>query len=186
VVEEELGVILKVTPSINPDGFVRMDINPEISNLSARTTQISEDFESPVITVRRADTVVTVYDGDTIVLGGLISDRFEVREEAVPLLSKLPILGALFRSKSEQRAKTELLIVLTPHVITSPTQVHHLSDIEIDRLSLPDFVKEQIRRGRLQGTGGIYDADGNRMDQPVLEEGYMKQEEPPVRVRDLQ
>jgi type II secretion system protein D len=184
VVEQEIGVILNVTPTINPDGFVRMEINPEISNLSQRTTQISEDFESPIITVRRADTVVTVMDGQTVVLGGLISDRFEVREEAVPLLSDLPILGALFRSNSEQRAKTELLIVLTPHVITSPTEVrsrHHdqqtITDEEIDRLTLPEEIKEQIRRGTIEGTGESIDARARRLSEQAREPA--RREEPP-------
>ncbi|MCI0637275.1 MAG: type II and III secretion system protein, partial [Actinobacteria bacterium] len=136
-----------------------------------RTTQISEDFESPIITVRRADTVVTVMDGQTVVLGGLISDRFEVREEAVPLLSDLPILGALFRSNSEQRVKTELLIVLTPHVITSPSEIRRsrnhtletITDEEIDRLSVPEEIKAQIRQGTIEGTGGLFDAQGKRL-----------------------
>ena len=170
----DLGVILNVTPTINPDGFVRLEINPEISNLSARETQLSEDFSSPVITVRRADTTVTVMDGQTIVLGGLISDRLELREEAVPLLSDLPILGKLFRSKSEQRAKTELLIVLTPHVITSPAHtngprppripntVESITDGEIDRLTVPDMIKDQIREGELEGSDTSLQFDSRR------------------------
>ncbi len=172
---QDIGVILNVTPTINPDGYVRMEINPEISNLSARTTQVNENFSAPIITKRRADTTVTVADGQTIVIGGLISDRFEIREEAVPWISDLPILGALFRSRSEQRAKTELLIVLTPHVITSPTDmprsirrsVEEATQDEIDRLSVPEEVKEQIRRGVLEGTGGLYDASGKRIDRPL-------------------
>jgi len=172
VEEEELGVILNVTPTINPEGFVRMVINPEISNLSTRTTQISETFESPIITVRRANTTVTVMDGQTVVLGGLISDRFEIREEAVPLLSDLPILGALFRSRSEQRQKTELLIVLTPHVVKSPAELagpavpntpRSLTEEEIQRLSVPKSIEDQIRRGRIEETE-LLDFRGNPLD----------------------
>ncbi|MGI9015400.1 MAG: secretin N-terminal domain-containing protein [Phycisphaerales bacterium] len=179
----DLGVILNVTPTINPEGFVRLDINPEISNLSTRETQLSEGFSSPVITVRRADTTVTVLDGQTIVLGGLISDRFEIREEAVPFLADLPILGKLFRSKSEQRAKTELLIVLTPHVITSPTgirpdvdkSVGTVTNKEIDRLSLPESIKQQIRRGELDSTNGVVDLRGERINR--LEELFRQENE---------
>jgi len=165
--KEDLGVILEVTPSINPDGFVRMNITPEISNLSARTTQISEDFESPIITRRTADTTVTVHDGQTIVIGGLISDRFERRERKVPFLGDLPIAGWLFRNESEESAKTELLIVLTPHVIESPAHFRRVGEIterEIDRLTLPEEVREQIRKSLLDGTGGLYDAKGNRIE----------------------
>jgi type II secretion system protein D len=164
---EDLGVILSVTPSINPDGFVRMTINPEISNLSERTTQISADFNSPIITRRTADTTVTVHDGQTIVIGGLISDRFERRNRKVPFFGDLPLVGFLFRANTEDTAKTELLIVLTPHVIESPTEFDRVDEItstEIDRLSLPSDVKEQIRRSLLEGTGGLYDASGHKVD----------------------
>lgn len=165
--KEDLGVILKVTPSINPDGFVRMTINPEISNLSDRTTQISSDFQSPIITRRTADTTVTVHDGQTVVIGGLISDRYERRDRKVPVLGDFPIIGPLFRSNTENTAKTELLIVLTPHVIESPTEfdrVGEITDAEIDRLSLPQDVKDSIRKGLLDGTGGLFDSRGNRID----------------------
>ena len=69
VTPEDIGIILTVTPSINPEGFVRMQIEPEISRLSLQTTQLSEDFNSPVITRRRATTTVTVKDGQTVVIG---------------------------------------------------------------------------------------------------------------------
>ncbi len=162
--KSDLGVILEVTPSINPDGFVRMNITPEISNLSQRTTQISEDFNSPIITRREADTTVTVMDGQTIVIGGLISDRFERRDRKVPFFGDLPLVGPLFRSNTEETAKTELLIVLTPQVTASPAHFDRVDEItqrEIDRLSLPENVKEQIRKGQLDGTGGLYDSKGN-------------------------
>ncbi len=152
VVPEDIGVILEVTPSVNPDGFVRMEIHPEISELSARTTQISEDFESPIITRRTASTTVTVKDGQTVIIGGLISDRYERRDQRVPILGEIPIVGALFRSQQLSSAKTELLIVLTPHVVVSPAEVgrhdaQRLTDEEIDRLSLPQELKDEIRRG---------------------------------------
>ncbi len=173
VVPEDIGIILDVTPSINPDGYVRMTITPEISELSARTTQISEDFSSPIITRRTATTTVTVRDGQMIILGGLISNRFERRDRKVPLLGDIPYLGALFRSSTETSKKTELLIVLTPHVIMSPTEIDRVDQIthaEIDRLSLPEEIKQQIRKNILDGTGGLYDAQGKRIDTPSASE----------------
>jgi len=73
-------------------------------------------------------------------------------------------VGALFRANTEDSAKTELLIVLTPHVIDSPTHFERVDEVttdEIDRLSVPDTVKEQIRKSLLEGSGGLYDAKGN-------------------------
>lgn len=165
--KEDLGVILKVTPSINPDGFVRMTVVPEISNLSTRTTQISETLQSPIITRRTADTTVTVHDGQTIVIGGLISDRFERRDRKVPFFGDLPLVGPLFRANTEETAKTELLIVLTPHVIESPAEfdrIDHITDKEIERLSVPQEVKDSIRRSLIDGTGALYNAKGERIE----------------------
>ncbi|MCH8822271.1 MAG: hypothetical protein IH984_02070 [Planctomycetes bacterium] len=172
VVPEDIGILLEVTPSINPDGYVRMTIKPEISELSARTTQITESLSSPIITRRTADTTVTVRDGQTIILGGLISDRYESREQKVPLLGDIPIIGKLFTSTSEKSTKTELLIVLTPHVIMSPTELDRVDRVtidEINRLSLPDKIKDQIRQGIIDGTGGLYDRYGNRLDVPRID-----------------
>ncbi|MHC4416411.1 MAG: secretin N-terminal domain-containing protein [Planctomycetota bacterium] len=149
---EDIGVILDVTPSINPDGFVRMVITPEITDLTNRTTQITEDLEVQILTKRTATTTVTVRDGQTIVIGGLISDQWEQRVRKVPLLGDVPVLGKLFRSEFEDSTTTELLIVLTPHVITSPAElnrVRELTDGEIDRLSLSPREKDGLRRSRL-------------------------------------
>ncbi|MEC8114634.1 MAG: secretin N-terminal domain-containing protein, partial [Planctomycetota bacterium] len=165
--EEQLGITLEVTPTITPDGFVRMDVKPSIRDLSARSVQISEDLISPVITTREAETTVTVKDGQTIVLGGLISDRYEKRTEKVPLLGDLPGLGYLFRGERETDARTELLIVLTPHVIDSPQRSSRVSEItntEASRLSLPPEVLDMIRDGRINPTSGLFDANGERLD----------------------
>ncbi|MBX3373668.1 MAG: hypothetical protein KF817_07525 [Phycisphaeraceae bacterium] len=169
-VEKELGIVLNVTPSINPDGFVRMTVEPRIENLTQRTTQINENLESPVITVRRASTTVTVHDGQTIVIGGLISDRFERRERKVPFLGDLPLVGLLFRSEREQSTKTEFLIVLTPHVISSPSEFDRVSELtarETDRLTLPERLRELIREGRFDLGDGIFDSNGR----PILLDG---------------
>ena len=164
--EEQVGITLNVTPSINPDGFVRLSVLPELSALTQRTTKINEDMETPIITERSASTTVTVRDGQTIVIGGLISDRYEFRRRKVPFFGDLPLIGTLFRNDEETSLKTELLIVLTPHVIQSPAEMDRidaLTDREVDRLTLPSGVREQIRRGLFEG-GGLYDADGRPIE----------------------
>ncbi|MCA9286628.1 MAG: hypothetical protein KDA22_15500, partial [Phycisphaerales bacterium] len=171
VTPEDIGIILKVTPNINPDGFVRMSINPEISELSSNTTQISENFESPIIDRRRADTTVTVRDGETVVIGGLIQDRYERIVNKVPFFGDIPLMGWLFRSEKESTKKTELLIVLTPYVIVSPSQIsaeerQAYTRSEIDRLSMPKILKDQLERSRLQGTGLDFGADAPKKAPP--------------------
>lgn len=114
---EDVGIILEVTPSISADGFVRMDITPEISTLSDRTTEIDENFAAPIITQRRVQTTVTVKDGQTVVIGGLMQTTDQLRKTKVPVLGDIPLVGELFKSEKQSSVKTELLVILTPYVI---------------------------------------------------------------------
>ncbi|MEO0512610.1 MAG: secretin N-terminal domain-containing protein [Planctomycetota bacterium] len=114
---EDVGVIVDVTPSISDSGFVRLDIQPEISAVTTRTTQITADFSAPIISTRRVETTVTVRDGQTVVIGGLIENSFEERETQVPILGSIPFLGIPFRSKDVSSRKTELLVILTPRIV---------------------------------------------------------------------
>ena len=77
VTSEEIGTILEVRPSINPDGFVRLQIKPELSRLEKEELKISSTFSSPIIAKRTATTTVTVKDGETILIGGLIQEFLE-------------------------------------------------------------------------------------------------------------
>ena len=104
------------------------------------------------------------------VLGGLIEERSEKRDMKVPLLGDIPLLGELFRNKSETIEKTELLIVLTPHVINNngdsirDARMEELSKEMIDKLSLDPPLLDQIRRGELDGLQGQIGPDGERID----------------------
>jgi len=149
---KDIGIILDVLPSISPDRFVRMEVKPEISSLSARTTQISEDFQAPIIDTRTVDTVVTVKDGQTVVIGGLFSTRTEMRNQKVPFFGDIPILGIPFRTKLHRREKTEFLVVITPHVVGSMEDAKKYTDEAIIDLTLPETTKDQIRSGRIDPT----------------------------------
>jgi general secretion pathway protein D len=124
-----VGILMNVTPAISEDGFVRMEITPEISQLTNRTTQINRDQTSPVIAKRRVDTVVTVRDGQSVVIGGLIQTTQEERRSKVPILGDIPVLGLPFRTKLQEAKKTELLVIVTPRVIPSvPGQAHGMAE----------------------------------------------------------
>lgn len=157
VTPEEVGTILRVTPTINPEGFVRMVIAPEISKLSDQQLQISSDFNSPIIKRRTATTTVTVRDGDTVIIGGLIRGDFERTDQKIPFLGDLPLIGGFFRSEETRAVRTELVIVLTPHVIKDPTsQVwKDLTKQAIQTLPIPEDFKKQIQSGRLDSSSGI-------------------------------
>lgn len=146
-----------------------MDISPEISQLTTRTIQISEDFAAPIISQRRADTTVTVRNGETIIIGGLIQNLLDTRKSKVPLLSDIPLVGELFKTERTSTTKTELLIILTPRIINSDADLAEFSQDEINRLSLPDETKLQLRRNDISGNStlqnagrGSSSADGKR------------------------
>ncbi len=124
----DIGIILEVTPSINPDGLVNMTVRPEISSLSGESVQISEKLDLPVFTTRSSETKVAVRNGQTIVIGGLIQDELRDTIRKVPLLGDVPILGHLFKRTEKSKAKTELLIFLTPHVAQDALALTPISD----------------------------------------------------------
>ena len=151
---EDVGIILNVVPSISTDGFVRMEIKPKISQLSSRTTQITSDISAPVINKRTVDTVVTVKDGQSIVIGGLIQTTDEERRTKMPILGDIPLIGGAFRSKSMQSVKTELLVILTPRIIPGQSSdtadvVTELRERAVERLEDPSKVQDYLEQIRL-------------------------------------
>lgn len=155
VARQEVGIILDVTPTISADGFVRMEIKPEISQVSSKTTQISEDFVAPIIDKRTLDTIVTVKDGQSIVIGGLIQTNDQTRDTKVPLLGDIPVVGNLFRSNAKTNVKTELMVILTPRVIPGQDpdwegRVERMNERMVDHLQDPTRVNEYLEDAKRQ------------------------------------
>lgn len=128
---QDIGIILNVTPHINPAGLVILDITPEVSALTGQTVPISDTVEAPVFAKRSATSRVAIQDGQTIVIGGLMEDQKRDTIRKVPLLGDIPLLGALFRRTKTEKSKTELLIFLTPHVASSPEMLQDISAAEL-------------------------------------------------------
>ena len=128
---QDIGIILNVTPHINPAGLVILDVTPEISALTGTTVPISETVNAPVFAKRSATSRVAIQDGQTIVIGGLMEDRKTDDIKKVPLLGDIPLLGYLFRRTNTQNTKTELLIFLTPHVAAQPDMLTGISAGEL-------------------------------------------------------
>ncbi len=141
-----IGIVLEVTPQINPDGFVRMEISQEVSDRTGSTVDVGPGVTSPVFFQRRAETTIMVKDNETVVLGGLITSRVENREQKVPILGDIPGLGTLFRNQNDTSRRTELLLVLTPHVIRTVDDYRDISVAERDRLRLlsEDYVQDPL------------------------------------------
>lgn len=138
VTYQNVGIILRVTPFITPDGMVEMIVSPETSSLADRSNwvPISADALAPVVNSRLADTVVVVPDGQTVVIGGLMQTQVTESESKIPLLGDIPYLGNAFKRKIKQNQKTELMIFLTPVVIPAPGQLANLTADERARTTL--------------------------------------------------
>jgi general secretion pathway protein D len=108
------GVILKVTPRVNQGGMVTMEISQEVSDVSSTNTST---LDSPTITQRKINSTVSVADTETIALGGLIQDSRTRGSSGLPFLSEVPVLGGLFGTKTDNVTRTELIVLITPHVV---------------------------------------------------------------------
>ncbi len=110
------GIVLDVTPQIGEHDMIIMNIRPSISERVGQATSPGGDVV-PIVAVRAADTVVRVKDGQTVVIGGLMQQRSAKNVSGVPVLQEVPVLGGLFRQKTDDERKTELVILLTPTLI---------------------------------------------------------------------
>jgi general secretion pathway protein D len=110
----DTGVILAITPRINASGRVLLEIEQEVSTVASTT---SSNIDSPTIKQRKIKTSVFVKDGQALALGGMIQTSNAVARDQVPILGELPLIGSVFRNKGDEAGKTELIVIITPHVI---------------------------------------------------------------------
>jgi general secretion pathway protein D len=149
---QDIGIILDVTPHINPDGLVVMDVDPQISSLTGESVPIQAGVNAPVFELRSSQSRVEIQDGQTIVIGGLMQDQRTNHVNKVPILGDLPLLGNLFRYTSDDKTKTELLIFLTPHVVMLPDLLQQQSEEEMQGLKLtPGAVEQGTMQDQLRG-----------------------------------
>ncbi|MBI3304463.1 MAG: type II secretion system secretin GspD [Deltaproteobacteria bacterium] len=132
VQREDVGITLRLTPQISEGETVRLDIYEEVSAI-VPTTVGDPNLVGPTTSVRSASTTVIAKSGQTVVIGGLISDNMSRQRETVPYLGDLPILGNLFRTDGDTSNKINLLIFLTPHIVRDDTEIAKHSLGERDR-----------------------------------------------------
>jgi len=138
---DNVGLILGVTPRISPDGMVVMEIDAEKSDVAPESegipVSISADggvVRAPRINITTAQTTISTASGETIVLGGLITKRRLTVNRRVPFLADVPVLGWMFRFDQFEAQRTELLIILTPHVVRDAADAERLRQIEAARM----------------------------------------------------
>lgn len=120
--EKEFGIAVRFTPTVLPGGRINLRVAPEVSDLNKEGVGITAGGVTgtailPSFTTRRATTTVQLYDGQSFAIGGLIKNNVTTNVKAFPLLGEIPVLGALFRSSDFQTDRTELVFVVTPHLV---------------------------------------------------------------------
>jgi general secretion pathway protein D len=128
------GILLEISPRINAGGLVTLEVKQEVSD--AITTETS-GLDAPTIQQRTIESTVAIQNGQSVILGGLIRDKQEDSKSGVPILSHLPVVGNLFSQTSNSDRRTELLVVLTPHVISNPIEAREITDEFREKLVRP-------------------------------------------------
>ena len=153
VVYKSFGVGLTVTPTILSPNRIALKVAPEASDLDYTNAVVIASTQIPAITTRRADTTVELGDGESFVIGGLISRTTTAAVEKIPLLGDLPLIGAFFRNLTYQSKEKELIIIVTPHLVKPVAK-------EVS-LPLPGDTREK-RPGQVWGAylmGGASDSE---------------------------
>src|SRR5579859_913551 len=140
----DVGIILTVTPYITSDGMVEMIVAPQTSSIDPTlTVPIAAGVNAPVIDTISANTVAVTPDGQTVVIGGLMQRTKASADTKIPFLGDIPLLGNLFKRKTDSTSREELLIFLTPYVIQAPSQLAAFSKTERARDLIPKSYSEQ-------------------------------------------
>ncbi len=147
---QDVGIVLNVVPHISSDGTVTMDVTQTANDLQGFT-----DFNAPIVNQRQAFTTVSVKDGETIALGGMMRNTVTSKVRKLPLLGDIPLLGELFKSRENQDVKTELLVFLTPRIVRGPEESARLTNEQTKRLSEESQKKVQGALPNTANTSGI-------------------------------
>ena len=152
---KEFGVRLNFKPTIAGD-VIRLKVRPEVSTLDFANGVTLQGFRIPALTTRRAETDVELRDGQSFAIAGLLDNIRQDDAAAIPILSKLPVIGAIFKSKAERAEETELMVLITPRLVRA------LNPDEVP--ALPTNIRPFIKKGdigqQLDGAGGVVDAPG--------------------------
>ena len=127
----DTGVIMTVLPQVNSEGLVNMQIRQEVSQIASATTG---GIASPTFSTRESETTVVVQSGETIVIGGIIDDTVDRSRTGIPYLMDIPVIGRAFRVDSDNVKRTELVVLLTPHVVRDRQESRSATEAFLSRL----------------------------------------------------
>jgi len=160
---QDIGLTLNVTPQINADKTVKMVIKQEVSNLTRNTASTGGEITSK----RSLSTTVLVRDGNVVMLGGLLENGSGSEKQEVPGLSKLPLVGGLFRGKNASKSQRVLLVLLRPKVVNSEEEAKKLSRALAREAKAASLAIEPLDEGHYpRSPGGGLPFDGADLNQP--------------------
>jgi len=125
---KDVGIELKVTPHVSQGGFVRLEIDASFTKLIEGATGLGS--ETPTTAQRKAQTVISIMSGTTVVIGGLMRDDKENVEKKIPLLGDIPLIGGLFKVNKDRIQKTNLLLFITPHVLADREDLIKITELK--------------------------------------------------------
>ncbi len=163
----DTGVILTVLPQVNSEGLVNMQIRQEVSQVASATTG---GIQSPTFSTREAETTVVVQSGETIVIGGIIDDSVDRSRTGIPFLMDIPVVGRAFRVESDTVRRTELIVLLTPHVVRDRQESRNATDAFKSRLKGMErdlYRYEQSRPDYGTGAPSTEDLNAGRVSTPA-------------------
>lgn len=147
------GVKLDFTGTVSPDNTIRLHVAPEVSTLDFSNALILSGFSIPAISTRRAETEIELKDGQGFGIAGLLDNRATTQLSKVPGIGDIPILGQLFRSKNINKNNTELLVMVTAHIVDpvhQETKTAAIPQMAVPFLDQPKFDRESPGNGQLQ------------------------------------
>jgi general secretion pathway protein D len=153
---QDIGIILKVKPQVNDSGLIALDLDQQISDISATSVPVG-GVNTVAIDKTEAITNLVAQDGETIIIGGLIREDVSHGTTGIPFLSRIPIIGALFGSVTDQVTRKETIILLTPHVMRNPQDAQNVTSGYVKKYKgetkdkeVEKFVKQ---KGQTEGEG---------------------------------
>ncbi len=149
---QKYGISLDFTPTVLSEELISLYVKPEASELSTDAAVTLNNFQIPSLTTRRTETTVQLGSGESLVIAGLIQNKFSTQIDKLPGAGDVPVLGPLFRSSSFQKNESELIIVVTPYIVRPTTNTRAVR-LPTDDLQPPTDL-ERILQGRLAHTAG--------------------------------
>ncbi len=163
----DTGVILTVLPQVNSEGLVNMQIRQEVSQVASATTG---GIQSPTFSTRESETTVVVQSSETIVIGGIIDDTVDRSRSGIPFLMDIPVIGRAFRVESDTVRRTELIVLLTPHVVRDRQESRNATEAFKSRLKGMARDLQRYEAGRPDygsGRPSTTDLDAERVTTPI-------------------